>query len=84
MFFFILKNVPNICNYSVFDCIIFFFNQKIFLISLIVVSSSSFSKSSIMLSYNFLSFLNLELSIIKYCKEINCFLLKKKFESLSN
>ena len=42
IFFFMIKKVPNIFNYFIFNCCIFFFSLKRFLISLIVASSISF------------------------------------------
>ena len=45
-FYFILRKVPNISNYSDFDRLISFFSLKRFLISLIILCSILFSSSS--------------------------------------
>ena len=96
IFFFMLKKVPNISNYSVFDCFVFFFNLKRFLISLIAVSSITLFSLKIFLTllclYFFYLFKALNFSSLYILKKTNCFLknksllysFKKRFKILSS
>ena len=85
IFFFMLKKVPNISNYSVFDCFIFFFfSLKRFLVFSIVVSSISsfnlkrFLSRLIVVSYIFYFFQALKFSPLYVVKQINYFLKENK------